>query len=48
MTHPVDPRRPPSPYLSVPPEVENVSTELTDPAFVSAGTDLDTDFRTRC
>lgn len=29
-------------------QVENVTTELTDPAFVSAGTSLDTDFRTRC
>lgn len=29
-------------------QVQNVTTQLTDPAFVNAGTNLDTDFRARC
>jgi hypothetical protein len=29
-------------------QIQNVTTQLTDPAFVSAGTDIDTHYRTRC
>ena len=29
-------------------QIQNVSTQLTDPAFVNSGTNIDTDFRGRC
>jgi hypothetical protein len=29
-------------------QIQDVSTQLTDPAFVNSGTNIDTDFRGRC